>query len=1012
MTRQIAQPARYAVDVPPARIQLKISDLCRRVGSRFLDLQKWGCGFFSLLILFIVGANSATGQVVTFDPLFPVVDEPVTIYFHAAEGTGGLAGYTGDVYVHTGLITSSSTGPTDWRYVKTDWGENTADTKLERIGDDLYRLHIEDIRDYYNNSHNAGWQGRTIPASEKILKLAFVFRSADTSREGKDTGGSDIFVDLYDEGVRVRFVAPETGTFNPFIAQRDTTISVMAVAGPDSLIEVVLFFIDGEEITSVQSDTLTYDLTLTEPGRRDLKVVVTSKAGERDSAYTYVVRNPPITDVPLPVDVYDGINYDANDPTRVTLSLYAPGKEFVYVIGDFTDWEVRPEYFMYRDAVRADSVRWWLSVDDLTPGLEYAFQYLVDGEIRVADPYSEKVLDPYNDGSISSETYPDLKPYPTGKTADYVSVIETGREPFDWPIDQFDRPEQHQLVIYELLLRDFLDKHDFATLTDTLDYFKRLGVNALELMPISEFEGNLSWGYNPAFYFAPDKYYGSADDLKRLIDEAHRRGIAVILDVVYNHMTGASPFVRLYNEGDYGQPTPDNPWVNPTERHPFNVFYDNNHESTATQYWLDRANEYWLEQFNVDGFRFDLSKGFTQRLTTDVDAWSAYDASRIRLLKRMADRIWDVDPNAYIILEHFAENREEKELAEYRIDEGLPGMMFWGNLNYNYNEATMGYHDGNKSDFSWGYYGTRGWEVPNLITYMESHDEQRLMYKNLQYGNGKGSYRIQDEPVALDRMKLAGAFFFTIPGPKMIWQFGELGYDVDINYNGRLGLKPSGWPYLDDPLATKLFRTWQALLALRHEHPVFTSPETQVNLDVRGAVKTIKLSHPGMEVVIVGNFDVENRTVAPVFPATGTWYRFFERDSLLIDNPEIEISLLPGQFHLFTSEKVTFPEEGLITVGVEQNDGTETPRVVTLEQNYPNPFNPTTNFIFALPRGGDVRLEVFDVLGRRVALIADGWYDAGRHELQFDGGGLPSGAYVYRLQADGRTVTRKMLLAR
>jgi len=119
---------------------------------------------------------------------------------------------------------------------------------------------------------------------------------------------------------------------------------------------------------------------------------------------------------------------------------------------------------------------------------------------------------------------------------------------------------------------------------------------------------------------------------------------------------------------------------------------------------------------------------------------------------------------------HFADDSEEQVLANY-------GMLLWGNSNYNYNEATMGYHENGKSDFSWGYYGKRSWSQPHLVTYMESHDEERLMFKNLQYGNGAGAYSVKDPATALNRIKLAGAFFLTLPGPKMLWQFGELGYD-------------------------------------------------------------------------------------------------------------------------------------------------------------------------------------------------------------------------------------------
>lgn len=249
------------------------------------------------------------------------------------------------------------------------------------------------------------------------------------------------------------------------------------------------------------------------------------------------------------------------------------------------------------------------------------------------------------------------------------------------------------------------------------------------------------------------------------------------------------------------RPTPDNKWFNVTARHPFNVFYDMNHESPYTKAYVDTVCYYWLHEYKVDGFRFDLSKGFTQvNSGNNVELWSAYDPTRIALLKRMADKIWSHTPDAIIILEHFAANSEERELAEYRAGEGK-GMMLWGNLHYAYNQNTMGYSD--NSSLDWIYHGTRGWSVSHVVGYMESHDEERLMYNNIQYGNAASGYSTRSRSVALRRMRAAATMFYTIPGPKMLWQFGELGYDYSINYcingtvnnNCRLDPKPVRWDY-------------------------------------------------------------------------------------------------------------------------------------------------------------------------------------------------------------------------
>src|SRR5690554_1131101 len=151
-----------------------------------------------MLAGFILFSLNAQAQVST-SPAFPMETTPVIIFFDAAKGDGGLAGYTGDVYAHTGVITDKSdpSNPGDWKYVKSDWGENLASTKLTRISANVYRLDIPNIRSYYG-----------VPASEKVLKIALVFRSADSQREGKGDGSSDIFVEIYEAGVHVKFAEP------------------------------------------------------------------------------------------------------------------------------------------------------------------------------------------------------------------------------------------------------------------------------------------------------------------------------------------------------------------------------------------------------------------------------------------------------------------------------------------------------------------------------------------------------------------------------------------------------------------------------------------------------------------------------------------------------------------------------------------------------------------------------------------------------------------------------------
>jgi 1,4-alpha-glucan branching enzyme len=745
-----------------------------------------------------------------------------------------------------------------------------------------------------------------VPENEVIEKLAFVFRSAEPNSEdqyieGKAEGNEDIFAEVSENEFNVRITSP---TDDPAFTSKNSTVTIEGVGSTDTGNEQLELYIGNSDqpVDTVNGNTIQYDYQAQTEGNYEIRLEGTDGTNT-DQATKQLVVNPQVNEQARPQGLQDGITYI--DDTTVRLSLFAPNKDFVYLIGDFNNWEIDPNYFMNKEVVNPDSSYFWIELDasdGISAGEEYGFQYFVDGKIRVADPYSEKVLQP-DDQYISEATYPNLKPYPADQTDFSVGVLQPGKTDYQWQHQNYDRPEKDELVVYELLVRDFVENHDYQTLTDTLDYLDRLGVNAIELMPVMEFEGNISWGYNSAFLLAPDKYYGPAEDLKAFIDEAHSRDMAVILDIVLNHVYGQSPLVRLWNEGDYGQPTTDNPYLNISSPNPdYSWGYDFNHESQATQYYVDRVTRYWLEEFNADGYRFDFTKGFTQNAG---DGW-ARDEDRIRILKRMADRQWVVDDSSYVILEHLTDNSEEQELADY-------GMLLWGNMHHNYKQSAMGYQD--ESDFSGVYHKNRNWSNPNLVGYMESHDEQRLMYENLNYGNsnGSGSYDITELNTALNRIKLSSAFFFTVPGPKMFWQFGELGYEVDINENGRTGEKPIRWEYYENEERKKLYDTYKALIRLRNSHAAFTSETSDVAMDVDDVTKRITISHPEMEVTIAGNFGVTDTEMQPQFSQAGDWYDFFSADTLSVNNTDTTLTMNAGEFHIYTTQKFEAPAEDLLS---------------------------------------------------------------------------------------------------
>ncbi len=930
---------------------------------------------FAILLPVLMLRVSA--QVITTDPAFPSDDQPLTVIFNAQEGSGGLEGYAGDVYAHTGVITNLSSSPSDWKYVKTNWGQNTPETKLERIGTDLYRFSTgaESIRDFYG-----------VPANEVILKVAFVFRSDLPVNnggyfEGKDDNGGDIFADVYEVGLFVRIDKPVNYAS---LVDPGQSISIEASANyADSLILMV----DGSQIASVQNDSLTYSITAASEGKHYIRVK-TFYADEtsEDSAYYFVKPTPVIA--AMPAGIENGINY-INDST-VILSLYAPDKQYAFAVGDFNNWEYSNEGLMYQDS---DSPNWWIEITGLQPGKEYVYQYWVD-EIVIADPYADKQLDPWNDKYISAGTYPGLITYPYDKTYHFASVLQTAQVPYAWTNTSFVPPAETDLVIYELLIRDFIAAHDYKTLIDTLSYLKRLGVNAIELMPVYEFEGNSSWGYNTAFQFAPDKYYGPKNDLKKFIDVCHQQGFAVILDIVLNHVFGSSPFARLYWDAANNRPAADNPWLNPVAKHDFNVGFDFNHESPATKYLVQRVVDYWITDYKVDGYRFDLSKGFTQKNTLgNTAAWGQYDASRIAIWKDISDKIRAIKPDTYIILEHFADNSEEKELSNY-------GMLLWGNLNYSFRQNVMGKDSG--LDISWLSYQTRGWNDPHVVGYMESHDEERLMYSILYDGNMTNQwYNIKDPDTAYQRLAAAAAFFYTVPGPKMLWQFGELAYDYSIEYNGRTGEKPIKWDYYDDWRREHLYKMTSELIKLKKEHNVFRTQNYTMN--VAGALKSINLVDDEMSVTVIGNFGVINGQIVPGFNQTGKWYNYFTGDSLNVTSLTDKITLKAGEFRLYTSKKLTVPETGL---GLPEKHEYSN---MILKQVFPNPFNNELNISIDVPASEKVSISLLDVRGKQLKKIFEGTIHEGKHTISAEVSDVASGVYIIKLTTAGRMEMGKVV---
>ncbi|TVP43233.1 MAG: T9SS C-terminal target domain-containing protein [Mongoliibacter sp.] len=928
---------------------------------------------YSLFVAYIficLFSVKISAQVTTI-PSFPRADQNIKIIYDASQGTTGLQDADA-VYVHIGAVLAGPNSTT-WANVPFEWGTDNPDAKMSKVeGEDTI------------------WEWEVIPneffdleEGQVVYRLGLVFRNAAGTREGKTDTNQDFFVDL-SQGFQVIFTNPSASSVILGIGESQEINIVSSEASSLSL------SVNGDLVASASNASeLAYTFTANEEGTFNIEAKA-EKDGEEDTRTLSISVVGASPQLPLPQGAIKGINYISD--TEVVLVLEAPGKRNAFVIGDFNDWQILVDFQMNQTP---DGEMFWYKLTGLTPGEEYIFQYLVDGTLRIGDPYADKVSDPFHDNEIIQQNrYPDLKPYPDGKTEFQATFLQTAQTPYEWKYLDYKKPAPEELVVYELLIRDFDEKRTFKAVIERLDYLKELGINAIELLPIKEFEGNLSWGYNPSFFFAVDKFYGTKNHLKELIDEAHKRDMVVIADMVLNHAFGQNPFVRLYNDGDYGAPTEDNPWLNRVAKHPFNVGYDFNHESTYTQAFVDTVNNYWLTEYKFDGYRFDLSKGFTQfNSGNDVGLWSQRDESRIAIWKNIYDNIKERHPDAYVILEHFSDNTEERELADY-------GMMFWGNLNFDFRDIAKGAN----RNFDWGYYQTRGWAKNHLVSYMESHDEERTMWESLTHGQ-TSPVNIRQLNNAVNRNQLMAAFFFSIPGPKMLWQFEEFGYDLELN-NDRLGIKPTRWNYLDDPERQRLHRLYKAMIHLKNEYEAFNNPEN-TSLNLSQPLKSIILEAGDLDVVLHGNFGLTTANNAALnFPRPGKWYNYFTGDEIEVTGDSKTFRLRPNEFLLFTSEPLQTPEGDILMEDLITSIDKEEPDISGFKI-FPVPASNHINVSF--PRDiNQFNYRIVDVSG---AVLTEGSHLTGGDNLQVDIREFKAGLYIFEI-FDSRQALRKRFIKR
>ncbi|MGB0836875.1 MAG: alpha-amylase family glycosyl hydrolase [Flavobacteriaceae bacterium] len=817
-----------------------------------------------LSLLFFLITSIAQAQLTTV-PALANTSEEFKIIFDASNTA--LANTTEELYAHTGV----SSNDEHWIDVIGDWGDNTVQPKFTKTDTNLYELVISpDVYAYYS-----------VDSSVDITGIDMVVRTADASNQ---TG--DLSITLYNAGFNLVLQSPVNNSFY----KANESIEIIGVSTQTTTFEI---YADDQLIQTVaDSKEMNTTYSFSDAGNHSIKLKASYNDETKEAASTiYISENSP-----MPEGLKDGINI--NSDQSVTFVLTAPAKKGVFLLGEFNNWTPSSAYMM-----KMDDDKFWITLNDLDQDYEYAYSYMINDAIIFADPHTTKVLDPNNDQYIPETVYPNLKEYPQGAQG-IVSTFIINKPLFTWSDDNFNPKDNNKAVVYELLIRDFTEEGSYKAAIEKLDYLVDLGITAIELMPVNEFEGNDSWGYNPSFYKALDKAYGTENDLKSFINACHNRGISVFLDVVFNHSFGQSPLLAMYWDGAANKPAADNPWYNQESNfeNPNLVWgQDFNHESEYTVDFFEGVISYWIEEFHIDGYRLDFTKGLSNTPhPISTDEWgSNYDQDRIDILEHYTDYTWENHgSDIMMIFEHLAENSEEKVLADY-------GIFLWGNINYNWTQNTMGYSS--NSDVEWANYKNRDWTEPQLVAYMESHDEQRLMFENLENGNSSGNYRVRDLNTALARQEAAHLIHFNIQGPKMIWQFGELGYDVSIDEGGRTGKKPVRWEYYDNNNRRHLYTTLATINKLRENYPDLQS--SNYTFDGADLKKSLAIDGESIDFALMANFDVNIAVIEMNFPSAGSYYEYFTGEIIEVDQTQVEFRLNPGEYRLYSTTKLNDPLE-------------------------------------------------------------------------------------------------------
>jgi maltooligosyltrehalose trehalohydrolase len=504
----------------------------------------------------------------------------------------------------------------------------------------------------------------------------------------------------------------------------------------------------------------------------------------------------------------------------------------------------------------------------------YRYQLLQGGNVVTkwfTDPFARSTDDV---GELSAVT-----------TADSVP-------PFTWTDDAWKVPELVDLVVYELHPEQFNDTFD--GIVARLAYLRGLGVTCIELMPVTSLKLDFDWGYGPLHYLAPNQRWGGNAGLKRLVDAAHGAGVAVIIDVVYQHVDPTFPYNLVYADTHLPSPMIGS-------QGPFGPTIDFNQPFSRD--YVQAVGQHWLNEYHLDGFRYDEVTDLYDGPTGNAYAKMAFDAysESLRLPRFTPSGGTAAGEYSRIIQAPEALNQPQAILANTYSNatwqdnllakvEAMAGMGFVDDgfahlldVNFSGYPATKTVQDGNGNPV----------DMPVApFQYLESHDHSQLIafvagQPDAPMADRSRWYKLQPYAIAL----------YTCQGIPMLWEGQEFADSYSLPNSGDARIhfrRNTHWEYFYDDQGGPLVRLYRILGSLRHAHPALRSRDSFYdNVNSRpsdGVIVYRRHSAPDNELALVFvNFSDQARTVSVPFPQPGVY------QELIDGGPSITVTQ-PNQF--------------------------------------------------------------------------------------------------------------------